>query len=400
MARVEYDLITVGGGLAGSAFAKTMAEAGARVLVLEREARFKDRVRGEGMTPWGVVEARTLGIDEELRSTCGHDLFTWYTYTGPLPNPNRDLATTTAAGVPVLSFYHPHMQEVLLNAAARAGAEVRRGATVSGVRTGAPASVWIDGNGRREEIQARLVIGADGRASRVRSWAGFEVKRDPQRLQIAGVLLDGMAVPDDGAHLVQGIGELTIPFPMGNGRARVYVAYHSGLNRKRFQGEADLPRFIEESVRIGAPSEWYDGATMAGPLATFDGADTWVPHPYKDGVVLVGDAAASSDPTWGQGLSLTLRDVRVLRDRLNATDDWAQAGEAYAREHDQYYGVLHAAEDWFTQLFMEIGPQADARRARALPLLAEDPSRVPDILLDGPGLAVDDNLRSRFFGEQ
>jgi hypothetical protein len=38
--------------------------------------------------------------------------------------------------------------------------------------------------------------------------------------------------------------------------------------------------------------------------------------------------------------------------------------------------------------------------ARALPLIAEDPSRVPDILLDGPGLAVDDNLRSRFFGEQ
>ena len=62
MVQVEYDLITVGGGLAGSALAKTMAEAGARVLVLERETQFKDRVRGEGMTPWGVVEARALGI--------------------------------------------------------------------------------------------------------------------------------------------------------------------------------------------------------------------------------------------------------------------------------------------------------------------------------------------------
>ena len=232
--------------------------------------------------------------------------------------------------------------------------------------------MWLDGNGRREEIQARLVIGADGRASRVRSWVGFEVKHDPQRLLIAGVLLDGTAVPDDGVHLIQGIGELTIPFPLGNGRARVYVAHHSGLDRKRFQGEADLPRFIEEAVRIGAPAEWYNGATIAGPLATFDGADTWVSHPYKDGVALVGDAAASTDPSWGQGLSLTLRDVRVLRDQLSATDDWSEAGEAYARAHDRYYGVLHTAEDWFTQLFMEIGPQADARRARALPLIAED----------------------------
>jgi 8-oxo-dGTP pyrophosphatase MutT (NUDIX family) len=32
------------------------------------------------------------------------------------------------------------------------------------------------------------------------------------------------------------------------------------------------------------------------------------------GVVLVGDASATSDPSWGCGLSLTLRDVRVLRD--------------------------------------------------------------------------------------
>src|SRR5438093_682427 len=40
----SYDIITVGGGLAGSALAKAMAERGARVLVVERETHFKDRV--------------------------------------------------------------------------------------------------------------------------------------------------------------------------------------------------------------------------------------------------------------------------------------------------------------------------------------------------------------------
>jgi flavin-dependent dehydrogenase len=59
---VRYDLIIVGGGLAGSALAKGLAETGARVLVLERERQFRDRVRGEGMHPWGVPEVRALGL--------------------------------------------------------------------------------------------------------------------------------------------------------------------------------------------------------------------------------------------------------------------------------------------------------------------------------------------------
>jgi menaquinone-9 beta-reductase len=35
-------------------------------------------------------------------------------------------------------------------------------------------------------------------------------------------------------------------------------------------------------------------------------------------MALIGDAAAASDPSWGEGLSLTLRDVRLLRDSLIA----------------------------------------------------------------------------------
>jgi menaquinone-9 beta-reductase len=46
-----YDLITIGGGLAGSTLAGAMAERGFRVLVLERDTHFKDRIRGEGLLP-------------------------------------------------------------------------------------------------------------------------------------------------------------------------------------------------------------------------------------------------------------------------------------------------------------------------------------------------------------
>ena len=63
---MDFDLVIVGGGLAGSAFATAMARTGARVLIVEREAVFRDRVRGEGMLPWGVTEARELGIYDRL----------------------------------------------------------------------------------------------------------------------------------------------------------------------------------------------------------------------------------------------------------------------------------------------------------------------------------------------
>jgi flavin-dependent dehydrogenase len=56
----DYEVITVGGGLGGSVLAKVLAESGARVLVIERESQFKDRVRGEWMAPWGVAEAQKL----------------------------------------------------------------------------------------------------------------------------------------------------------------------------------------------------------------------------------------------------------------------------------------------------------------------------------------------------
>jgi hypothetical protein len=51
------------------------------------------------------------------------------------------------------------------------------------------------------------------------------------------------------------------------------------------------------------------------------------------------------------------------------------------------------------QLFLEMGPQADARRAKAFPLLAADPSRVPDVLASGPEVPLDEQVKLRFLGE-
>ena len=54
---------------------------------------------------------------------------------------------------------------------------------------------------------------------------------------------------------------------------------------------------------------------------------------------------------------------------------------------------------WFYDMFQRLGPKADIRRARALPLFSEDPTRLPDTLFAGPDLPLAANARARFFGE-
>jgi hypothetical protein len=99
-------------------------------------------------------------------------------------------------------------------------------------------------------------------------------------------------------------------------------------------------------------------------------------------------------------MSLTLRDVRVLSDALGAETDWQKAGHAYAAEHDRYYDITHRCDGWAAQVFMEVGPEADALRARALPLLMEDPTRFPETAHSGPESPHDEHVRRRFFGEE
>ena len=401
MAEMKYDIITVGGGIAGAVVAKSMAEHGAKVLVLERETAFKDRVRGEALMPWGTAEAKALGVYDPIMQSGGHDLRWWDAYIGGTRSSHRDLVGSTDPKLGVTAFYHPNAQEMLLAAAADAGAEIRRGVTVKGLKPGETPVVMAEIDGRETSLQARLLVGADGKDSMTRKWAGFKVQRDPAHNMVAGILIDQIEVDDEACHgwLNSDLGLWVLMFPQGLGRARGYVCYPQASGY-RLTGQTDFPRFIRESVKAGMPEEHYSQVEAAGPLATFEGAATWVEHPYNNGVALIGAAAADPDPTWGQGLSLSLRDARVLRDHLLHHQDWEEAGQAYAEEHSQYYGVIHDVELWQTELLLQSGPEADARRQKAFAAWREDRSRGLDVMFSGPGPTLDEKARRRYFGEE
>ena len=312
----DFDIITVGGGLGGSALAQAMAAAGKRVLVVEAETEFRDRVRGEQVPSWGVAETKELGIHDLLRKTCAHETPYWQTYIGPMALENRDLRATTPQGCANMTFYHPAMQETLLAAAENTGATVMRGAHVRAVEPGVEPAVTVERDGKSDRFTARLIAGCDGRNSSVRKGTGFATEQEPDRMQLSGLLMDGLDVPEDTQFVFLDIegGTGSIFFPQGNGRVRTYFASRAS-DGPRFSGVKDIPAYTERLRRAAPEGEkWFANAKPAGPLATFNGAESYVPRPYANGVALIGDAAATSDPTWGQGLSLTLRSVRTLRD--------------------------------------------------------------------------------------
>ena len=383
----DYDIITVGGGIGGSALAKAMAESGYKVLVVERETQFKDRVRGEWIGPWGVAEAKEIGVYDTLIAAGGHHPEFWDTFAGPAALPRRNFAETTPQRLNQLTIYHPKMQDALLAAAEQAGADVRSGARVSNFEPGSEPRVEIEWDGGSETKTARLVVGADGRNAMTRKWGGFEQQQDPPGNLLGGVLVEGLAHAGDASTVLFNpfFGQGSFYFPQGKGFGRAYFASRTG--GVKLQGEGALDRFLEESARIGFPMEHYEGMKQAGPFATFDGADSWVDNPYKDGVALVGDAAATSDQTWGQGLSLTLRDVRGLRDELLANDDWDAAGQAYATRHDAYFASLREAEAMFTTFLIDPSEGANAVRMRVIPAVLANPDALPDTLFSGPELA-------------
>jgi menaquinone-9 beta-reductase len=391
----SYDILTIGGGIAASALAKAMAERGAKVLILERELKFKDRVRGEGMVCWGCGEACELGIYDLLKKSCGHDVPFVEGGMGP-----RDFRTTTPQRLPLLSFRHQVMQETLLAAAERAGAEVRRGVTVEQIEPGKTPAVITNG-GTHERIAARLVVAADGRGSVARKWGGFAVQEQSNPYYMAGVLLTEVEAPADTIYFLfnPAIGMCAVLVPLGDSQFRAYLIYPKA-NGYRLQGDSMLGQFISESPRVYPPlAEYYAEAKNIGPLASFDASDSWVEHPYKDGVALVGDAAATTDPTYGQGLSLALRDARTLRDELSRDSDWAAAASRYADQRRVYFRTCRTVEGWLRTLFLDPCPEAAALRAKAMPRIAEDPTRVADHVNSGLDLPLNEHVRARMFGE-
>ena len=405
----DYDLVIAGGGLAGSALAVVMAQSGYRVLVVEREARFRDRIRGELLLPWGSCEAKRLGLYDELVAKCALENPYWsYFFAGEFVR-TRDLKATTPDGSCCLTLPHPTMQETLISLAEAAGARILRGVALEHVTAGSLPSAGVVIDGIERSISSRLVVVAEGRESRLRRALGFEVKGDPEFILTGGMLLRGATelgrrIDDGTTRAVHSLYDpaglrYVIALTVAERLSRVYLIHQKDVLPRRLSGVRDLAEAIDQLRAVGAPERWFDEIDLAGPLATFDGAARWVENPYRNGIVLIGDAAGATDPTWGEGLARTLRDVRLLRDHLLSDEDWDRAASAFADDHNAFFNCMLRLGGMRGELMFDVGPEADARRRRAFAAHKADPGAVPDFLAYGPDAPSDDTARARYFGE-
>ena len=138
----------------------------------------------------------------------------------------------------------------------------------------------------------------------------------------------------------------------------------TGLSgQHRFAGPDGTARFLAACAVSSYPwSEQVVAATPAGPCATYPGDDTWCAEPYVDGAVLIGDAAGHNDPIIGQGLSIAMRDARIVRDLVLDGARTADAFAAYGAERMARMARLRFVADVMAATQAEDADNRDARR--------------------------------------
>jgi 2-polyprenyl-6-methoxyphenol hydroxylase-like FAD-dependent oxidoreductase len=305
-----YDAIVVGARCAGAPTAMLLARRGRRVLLLERAAFPRDTLSTHYIHQSGTARLARWGLLDRLAATgCP-----------PIRRYRFDVGPFALTGSPppcdgVDAAYSPRryvLDTMLAEAAAEAGAEVRQGATVSGLLTEGGRVTGVRGPGFAE--RARVVIGADGRNSTVAREAGAEILEDRGTLTCAYYSY-WTGVPIDGVELYPRPGRMIVTSPTHDGRNVVIVLW---------------PQAEFEAVRADIEGAFADAVALAPGLAErlrggrrtepFRGTRLLPNHsrtPAGPGWALAGDAGHHKDPILALGIGDAFRDADLLAEAVD-----------------------------------------------------------------------------------
>jgi len=372
---MNHDVVIVGGGIGGGALALNLARAGVSVLVLERTLEYADVVRGEWIAPWGIPETRALGVYALYRANGGHHVTRHVSYDEDVPprvaeRAAVDMTSMLPDNPGPLCIGHPTMCNVLNDAARAAGATVLRGVTNTSVVPGDPPTVTYRYDGATRTVRPRLVVGADGRHGKTAEQIGVRLQQDPPHHRFSGMLIDNVPAWPADTQFIATEGDVNVlAFPQGNGRIRLYLGFK--LEEKtRLAGPQGPQRFLDAFRLKSVPNvEVIVAGRPIGPCLVYPNHDTWIDVPLAAGVVLIGDAAGRNDPITGQGLSITHRDVRIVRDLLLGENHWTiDALMPYAKERKERMRRLRIAARIAATVEAEFDDVARARRRRVAEL--------------------------------
>ncbi|MBU3968066.1 MAG: NAD(P)/FAD-dependent oxidoreductase [Euryarchaeota archaeon] len=291
--RDSYDVIVVGAGPGGSITAKTCAEGGLDVLMIEKRQEIGDPVRcAEGVGTDALkkhIAPDKRWISAEVK---GSRIIA--------PDGTQILMSSDVAMKDVgYTLERKVFDRVLAQNAAMAGAEVR-------VKTRATALLKNNGKisgikamymGETKDIKADIVIGADGVESKVGRWAGIDTSLKPHDIETCAQFLISNIDPGEYSEFYIGekysAGGYVWIFPKGGYTANVGIGI-LGSKSGKIRALSLLHDFIETHIPHGKILELVvGGVPVSGPIE----------KTIADGLMLVGDAARQSDPLTGGGIT-------------------------------------------------------------------------------------------------
>lgn len=290
--RARYDLIVVGAGPAGSMAAWTAAKAGVSVLLLEKRQEIGSPVRCAEGVGRSALQAILEPQPRWIAATVSRAEIIAMTEDKPLRLFNQ--------GSEGYVLERRVFDRELAEQAAIAGAEVRVKCPVVGLLMEGQRVVGVRArlDDIDHEIEAAVVIGADGVESWVGRWAGLTGPLPAHEyMTCAQYLLAGV---DIDPHCLQfwvldheAPGGYVWAFPKGDGKANVGLGIQADMAQE--PPLAVLNRFIESQPALARGS--------AVTLITGGVPVTSMPaRLVGDGVMLVGDAARQVDPLTGGGI--------------------------------------------------------------------------------------------------
>jgi flavin-dependent dehydrogenase len=308
----HYDVIIAGARCAGAATALLLARQGARVLVLDKSRYGTDTLSTHALMRgavvqlhrWGLLPAVAWAGTPPVRSTTFH-----------LPDAVTTIPVKPKHGVEAL--YAPRrrvLDAILADAACGAGADVRFGTSLTGLRrdrAGRVTGITGRAGAARLEASADLVIGADGRRSTVARWVGAQAAH---AAPASSVLIYRYVLHDatDGFHWYFRDGAAAGVIPTNDEQACVFAATSAERLRREPDRGADAAwRRILAQAAPGL-AERLDQRGPAGPPRVFPGLTGYLRNAAGPGWALVGDAGYFKDPITAHGITDALRDAEIL----------------------------------------------------------------------------------------
>lgn len=340
----HYDVVVVGARCAGAATAFLLARAGAKVLVVDRQARGSDTMSTHALMRVGVYQLQQWGLLPTLVAQGTPKIAsTTFHYGAEAVR----VAIKPECGVDHL--YAPRrtvLDAILVDAAEAAGADVRHGVTVTDLKfdsSGRVVGAWLNaGEDQPIGVRADLVIGADGRQSLVAKLVAAETYRQSRSASACAYgYVEGL--PDDGLHWYFERDAAAGIIPTNGRQHCVFVGVPQDRFALTFRGDVargfarvlgqcdrDLQRAVEDARIVGA-------------LRGFPGARGFLREPHGPGWALVGDAGYFKDPLTAHGMTDALRDAELLARAVLAGGEHAMS--AYHQERDALSVPLFVVTD-------------------------------------------------------